>query len=56
VSVDGQWIALGTRKRTVHAITVNPHEGEPNKKSYLDERVQNATKLVSSYSPVLMLN
>ena len=46
-SEDGRWIAVGTRKRTVHVFAVNPYGGKPDNKSHLEGRVQNVSELVS---------
>jgi WD40 repeat protein len=48
VSEDGRWIAVGTRKRTVHVFAVNPYGGKPDTRSHLEERVQNVSELVSN--------
>jgi WD40 repeat protein len=48
-SEDGRWIAVGTRKRTVHVFAVNPYGGKPDNKSHLEGRVQNVSELVSTH-------
>ncbi|KAF9463475.1 hypothetical protein BDZ94DRAFT_1258923 [Collybia nuda] len=42
---DGRWIAIGTRKRTVHVFAVNPYGGKPDHRSHLDGRVRNVLEL-----------
>ena len=54
-SDDGRWIALGTRKRTVHVFAVNPYGGKPDNKSHLEGRVQNVSELVSSQIPAAIM-
>jgi hypothetical protein len=46
---DGPWIAVGTRKRTVHVFAVNPYGGKPGTRSHLEGRVQNVSELVSNW-------
>ena len=52
-SDDGRWIAVGTRRHTVHVFAVNPYGGKPDNKSHSEGRVQNTTELVSTYSTQL---
>lgn len=40
-SKDGRWLAIGTRKRTVHVFAVNPYGGKPDIASHLEGRVRN---------------
>jgi WD40 repeat protein len=47
-SEDGRWIAVGTRKRTIHVFAVNPYGGKPDNRSHLGGRVQNVSELVSN--------
>ena len=54
-SDDGRWIAVGTRKRTVHVFAVNPYGGKPDNKSHLEGRVQNVSELVSSQIPAAIM-
>ncbi|KLO09334.1 hypothetical protein SCHPADRAFT_907840 [Schizopora paradoxa] len=44
-SVDNRWIALGSRKRTIHVFATNPYWGRPDDASHLDGRVRNASTL-----------
>ncbi|RDB23105.1 hypothetical protein Hypma_009954 [Hypsizygus marmoreus] len=43
---DGRWIAIGTRKRTVHVFGVNPYGGKTDQRSHLEGRVRNVDELV----------
>ncbi|EGN92340.1 hypothetical protein SERLA73DRAFT_117519, partial [Serpula lacrymans var. lacrymans S7.3] len=43
--MDGRWVALGTRKRTVHIFAVNPYGGNPDHRSHVDGRVMNVQEL-----------
>ena len=47
VSEDGRWVAVGTRKGTVHVFAVNPYGGKPDQRSHLEGRVVNVSELVS---------
>lgn len=47
ISPDGRWVAIGTRKRTVHIFAVNPYGGQPDPRSHTDLRIWNADKPVS---------
>lgn len=47
ISPDGRWVAIGTRKRTVHVFAVNPYGGQPDPRSHTDLRIWNADKPVS---------
>ncbi|KAG7446600.1 uncharacterized protein BT62DRAFT_1076143 [Guyanagaster necrorhizus] len=44
-STDGRWIAIGTRKRTIHVFAVNPYGGAPDVESHMCGRVRNAESL-----------
>ena len=44
---DMRWVAVGSRKRTVHVFPVNPYGGRPDDASHLEGHVKNATELVS---------
>ena len=44
---DGRWVAIATRKRTVHVFPVNPYGGKPDHRSHLEGRVRNVDELVS---------
>ncbi|KAI0029446.1 hypothetical protein K488DRAFT_13258, partial [Vararia minispora EC-137] len=39
---DGRWVALGSRKRTVHVFATNPYGGPPDERSHMAGRVLNA--------------
>lgn len=43
---DGRWVALGTRKGTVHVFAVNPYNGNADRRSHVDGRVRNVSELV----------
>ena len=47
---DGRWIAIGTRKRTIHVFAINPYGGRPDRRSHIEGRVRNYTQLVSALS------
>ena len=47
-SKDGRWLAIGTRKRTVHVFAVNPYGGKPDIASHLEGRVRNVDVFVCS--------
>ncbi|KAF5364610.1 hypothetical protein D9758_005561 [Tetrapyrgos nigripes] len=38
---DGRWVALGTRKRTVHVFPVNPYGGKSDVLSHMEGKVRN---------------
>lgn len=44
---DGRWLAVGTRKRTVHLYALNPYGGPTDEASHLEKRVANVSELVS---------
>jgi len=44
---DMRWVAIGSRKRTVHVFPINPYGGRPNDVSHLEGHVRNATEFVS---------
>ena len=44
---DMRWVAIGSRKRTVHVFPINPYGGRPDDASHLEGRVRNATESVS---------
>lgn len=46
-SEDGRWVAVGTRKRTVHIFAVNPYGGKADHRSHLEGRVRNVDEIVS---------
>ncbi|RDB26504.1 hypothetical protein Hypma_005607 [Hypsizygus marmoreus] len=55
---DGRWIAIGTRKRTVHVFGVNPYGGKTDQRSHLEGRVRNVDELQlmpTDLSPVVRL-
>ncbi|KAG0698946.1 hypothetical protein DFH29DRAFT_1016474 [Suillus ampliporus] len=41
VSPDGRWVAVGTRKPTVHVFAINPYGGKPDLRSHMENRVRN---------------
>ncbi|KAJ3919551.1 hypothetical protein F5877DRAFT_40033 [Lentinula edodes] len=45
---DGRWLAIGTRKRTVHVFAVNPYGGPSDIPSHTTGRVNNVTELPTS--------
>ena len=45
-SKDGRWLAIGTRKRTVHVFPVNPYGGKTDIASHLEGRVRNVDAIV----------
>lgn len=45
---DARWMAVGSRKRTVHVFPINPYGGRPDDASHLEGHVKNATELVST--------
>ena len=45
-SKDGRWLAIGTRKRTVHVFPVNPYGGKADIASHLEGRVRNVDIIV----------
>ena len=44
---DMRWVAVGSRKRTVHVFPVNPYGGRTDDASHLEGHVKNATEFVS---------
>ena len=48
---DGRWIAVATRKRTVHVFAANPYGGLPDGQSHIKGRVCNSPNLVSHSLP-----
>lgn len=44
---DVRWVAVGSRKRTVHVFPVNPYGGRPDDASHLEGHVKNAVEFVS---------
>lgn len=44
---DMRWVAIGSKRRTVHVFPVNPYAGRPDDASHLEGRVRNATEFVS---------
>ena len=46
-SKDGRWLAIGTRRRTVHVFPVNPYGGKADIASHLEGRVRNVDVIVS---------
>lgn len=52
-SKDGRWLAIGTRKRTVHVFPVNPYGGKADIASHLEGRVRNVDVIVTFFSSFL---
>jgi len=50
VSPDGRWVAVGTRKPTVHIFAINPYGGKPDLRSHMENKVRNTDEAVSNYS------
>ena len=48
---DGRWIAVATKKRTVHVFAANPYGGLPDGQSHIKGRVCNSPNLVSHCLP-----
>ena len=44
---DTRWVAIGSKKRTVHVFPVNPYGGRPDDASHLEGHVRNVTEFVS---------
>lgn len=44
---DGRWIAVGTRKRTIHLFATNPYGGPSDENSHHEGKVTNIAELVS---------
>ena len=44
---DMRWVAIGSRRRTVHVFPVNPFGGKPDDASHLEGHVRNPTEFVS---------
>lgn len=44
---DGRWLAMGTRKRTIHVFAPNPYGGPGDEGSHLLGRVINMAEMVS---------
>ena len=45
-SKDGRWLAIWTRRRTVHVFPVNPYGGKTDIASHLEGRVRNVDAIV----------
>ncbi|KAF8801837.1 hypothetical protein BYT27DRAFT_7114060, partial [Phlegmacium glaucopus] len=55
-SKDGRWLAIGTRKRTVHVFPVNPYGGKADIASHLEGRVRNIDNHpLTELSPLIRL-
>jgi len=50
VSPDGGWVAVGTKKPTVHIFAVNPYGGKPDLRGHMENKVRNTDEAVSNYS------
>lgn len=44
---DMRWVAIGSKKRTVHVFPVNPYGGRPDDAGHLEGHVRNMTEFVS---------
>ena len=44
---DMRWVAIGSKKRTVHVFPINPYGGRPDDVSHLEGHVRNAPESVS---------
>lgn len=44
---DGRWLALGTKKRTIHVFAVNPYGGQPDVQSHVLGKVSRLAESVS---------
>ncbi|KAG6835822.1 hypothetical protein H0H93_014366, partial [Arthromyces matolae] len=44
-SADGRWVAMGTRKRTIHVFGVNPYGGKMDLRSHWEGRVRNVGEI-----------
>ncbi|OJA20381.1 hypothetical protein AZE42_06676 [Rhizopogon vesiculosus] len=58
VSPDGRWVAVGTRKSTVHIFAINPYGGKPDLRSHMENKVRNADEaqpLSVELSPLVRL-
>ncbi|KZV62983.1 hypothetical protein PENSPDRAFT_229084 [Peniophora sp. CONT] len=47
---DGRWVAIGSRKRTVHVFAANPYGGPADERSHVSGRVLNSLKLTPQSS------
>ncbi|TFY56225.1 hypothetical protein EVG20_g9014 [Dentipellis fragilis] len=56
-SADGRWVAIGSKKRTVHVFATNPYGGKPDEKSHMKGRVFSCTQLPLSttLTPIVRL-
>ncbi|VDC01002.1 unnamed protein product [Peniophora sp. CBMAI 1063] len=56
---DGRWVAIGSRKRTVHVFATNPYGGPADERSHVSGRVLNSLKLppasTTSVAPIKRL-
>ncbi|THU96949.1 hypothetical protein K435DRAFT_858103 [Dendrothele bispora CBS 962.96] len=55
---DGRWVALSTRKRTVHIFAVNPYGGKTDVRSHVEGKVRNYLEpppLSTELSPLVRL-
>ncbi|KAG1733244.1 uncharacterized protein EDB91DRAFT_1149677 [Suillus paluster] len=44
VSPDGRWVAVGTKRPTVHVFAINPYGGKPDLRSHMENRVRNTNE------------
>ncbi|KAI0084206.1 hypothetical protein BDY19DRAFT_997921 [Irpex rosettiformis] len=57
-ATDGRWIAIGTRKRTIHLFATNPYGGPSDDESHLEGRVVNVKEqqpLRTELDPILRI-
>jgi hypothetical protein len=49
-ATDGRWVAVGTRKRTVHLFATNPYGGPSNDTSHVEGKVVNVKEMVRVFA------
>ncbi|KAK2465840.1 hypothetical protein APHAL10511_001481 [Amanita phalloides] len=42
---DGRWVAIGTRRPTIHVFAINPYGGKPDLRSHTKGKVMNVSEL-----------
>ncbi|TFK53255.1 hypothetical protein OE88DRAFT_1626135 [Heliocybe sulcata] len=54
---DGRWVAMGTRKRTLHVFAANPYGGKTDVRSHVEGRVRDAGEvpLSTCLTPIVRL-
>lgn len=58
ISSDGRWVAMGSRKRTIHVFATNPYGGKADEYSHTGGKVVNCKELQplsTSLSPIVRL-